>query len=113
MYNWRGERIKLPYIRKTQIKRETKREREKDRKKGRQSVREGEMGEYEGRREGRKVERKIVITVRGREQEKALTTKLQGLVCLWKEYIIVNKESFSTGGKLLVDSENHTVLIKH
>lgn len=29
------------------------------------------------------------------------------------EYIIVNKESFSTGGKLLVDLENHTVLIKH
>lgn len=41
MYNWRGERIKLPYIRKTQIKRETKREREKDRKAGREEGREG------------------------------------------------------------------------
>lgn len=41
MYNWRGERIKLPYIRNTQIKRETRREKEKDRKKGRQRGKEG------------------------------------------------------------------------
>lgn len=68
------------------------------------------MGEYEGRREERKVERRFDMTVRGRKQEKALTTKLQDLVYLWREYRIVNKKDFSTGEKLLVDSENHTVL---
>lgn len=36
---------------------------------------------YEGRREVRKVKR-IVITLRERKKEKALTTKLQGFVCL-------------------------------
>lgn len=42
-----------------------------------------------------------------------MTIELEGFVCLWQENLVVNGEDFFTGGKLLVDSENYTVLIKH
>lgn len=42
-----------------------------------------------------------------------MTIELEGFVCPWQENLVVNGEDFFTGGKLLVDSENYAVLIKH
>ena len=79
----------------------------------------------EGRRKKARVEEREGGRVREREKEKekkerkncqgekALTMELQGFVCLRQENQVVNGENFFTGGKLLVDSENYIVLIKH
>lgn len=74
-----GERIKLSYIRESQIKRD--KEGEGERQKERQTERNGGMGEYEGIKEGRKVEGRIVVTLKERKKEKALNYKIAGF-CL-------------------------------
>lgn len=92
-----------------------------ERKSQRQKGSEREGRKKEGRRKKAREEEREGGRVREREKEKeffcqgekALTMELQGFVCLWQENLVVNGENFFTGGKLLVDSENYTVLIKH